>query len=281
MNLKSVLLLFACLCHFGTADLLDQGNKCVVEYLKEKKLLEQSFPAPEATQPISCSLALRFTLPTVKKMLSEMIKDKEGIKEECVKEKLESSLMTEYVLMEQVVETADSLSNLDREHKITEVKAAIKNILHEVASDCDSDPAYAGVFDNYLSLKNETLEFLQQDYCNTKYSIDNGMLQVGDININPGGIDTAQLNCDDIIEKQRRKAQDEMDKKFRASAIPERQRICVINKFKTTKMFEKAIAIAAVEKLDIPFELKNENKNRLLRQLEDFSRGLVNCVLGI
>jgi hypothetical protein len=97
------------------------------------------------------------------------------------------------------------LKKLEKEeiNKLLDInKEDIKRELNAAAEVCHIDPKWGGAFDEYLGISNTSQSVLEQNYCFLKTSIDNNLIDIKNIDVNPNNIDTSVINCEAIIESK-------------------------------------------------------------------------------
>lgn len=252
----------------------DKGHACIIQDLQRKGLLEEDFPSPANT--VGCHLAAS-VMSSLEDAFYGTLDDKESIKADCVKPKLKQYNLFDYAMKKEIVEMSRQIPKEKADEFLKSAKNGMKEALDKSAKDCDSDPTWAGIYDEILGIKNTTLVVLQKNYCMLKNSIDKNLLKVGEIEMNPENIDIDNLDCDELIQNHVDKLTNEMRKKYEEKGMRGAQVDCVIDTFKTGNAFDIIIALEVIEKLDISPGLRRENKEELTPGLEKIIRNLFSC----
>ncbi|CRK92413.1 CLUMA_CG005972, isoform A [Clunio marinus] len=274
-----IILLF-CLFELSASD-KDTGITCLIKYLKDHGRLEEDFPLPQKpAHAQACDAVVRLVLPTIEREFLSKLSEKESIKSDCVSAQLKKGGLLDYLIKEEVIESSTDLSNQEVMKKLAETRETIKGILDNAAVFCNSDATYAGLFDKYLGLKNESLSALQSHYCMAKYVIDEEIIDVGNVNINPSNIDTAAANCDTVISNAKAEVEAQLRDKYKEQNLSQSKINCIMRSFRRNKMFENSIALGALENLEISLETKRENKERVENKMESFVTGVFGCFMG-
>lgn len=262
------------------AKVLDEGEACLVQYLKGKAKLSSSFPS--TLQPSSrCRLAIPITLQTVREIIVDQVKEKTSGDSECLITEFDNQDTLDDVLKISLIQESKILSENEKKNQLATSRDELKQDLRKIAIQCHTDDtAFISVFNEYLGIKNETLEVFQFEYCISKYVADNSLLAMDNIDLNPHNIDTKNINCDNLIERERNKVANDMREKLASTPNPEQIFECVMVAFNNDKIFDYGLAMRVLYILDFPRETKESEKTRITQKIASFALSTFTCVLN-
>ncbi|CAG9806659.1 unnamed protein product [Chironomus riparius] len=255
----------------------DDSNACIVRMLQEKGLLDHDFP--HDGQPRMCFL-VQTVVTSLENGFYTKFDEKESIKADCVKTELKNNNFVYRAMKKEIIESSKMLSRDDINKMLNENKEDMKNVLNDAAKDCQSDPTWAGIFDEILDITNTSKTVVEQNYCSLKTSIDKKLINIGDFDINPHNIDTSKIDCDKIIEELKTEIDEKLRSEYNKKGLSRSSVECVINNFRNSRFYEISIAIGALEKNDIDSAVRAENKEKLTPQLQSGIAGLFSCFFG-
>lgn len=243
-----------------------KGQDCLIKYLKEKGMLEEEFLTTNSLS--GCDLATRLVIPEMINLHLAKLSEAGIINADCVAMELRKSGIYDFMLKENVIESTNLLDLDEITRRLRDVRITIKDILDNASTNCDSDHTFAGLYNNYLGIKNETLVVLQNNYCYAKFAVDEKLIEIGDLNINPGNINIAAVNCNQIVSEQKTIIIATIIEKYNKKNVPQHQIDCVLNAFSEGKAVEKSIALEVLEELKISLEMKKRNREKLTCEME-------------
>lgn len=256
----------------ATNNAFDDGEACLVQYLQGKGKLDSNFISAEKPSP-NCFLVMPLTKMVVRKTFTDRIEKEIPDHSECLISKFDGQETLDLLIKISVIQ-----SSSDEYAELELTRNALHEDLKNIMSHCESnDETFVIIFNDYLGNKNGTLEVLQQDYCMSKYVADNKFLNLNNIDLNPSRVDITDLDCNQIVEKQRLDAEKELTDKI--ATIPNGQRIskCVVDAYKNGEIFDAGIALKVLYTLDVPKELKESEKVRWTQKLSDFGFATFTC----
>jgi hypothetical protein len=172
---------------FDEAAQLEEGNACIIQHLKNRKKLSQDFPYDTQPDSVKCRLVMPLILKHLEDALHQKLSENEDIKVDCIMSHLKNVSALDYMLMREIIPMSRSLENSEITQKTRNTTKILRRILINGANKCGSDRSYSGLFDDILGLQNMSLAVLQHNYCFTKYAIENKLIEVKHINLNPEG----------------------------------------------------------------------------------------------
>ena len=256
---------------------LDVGKDCIAKYLKDRNKLEDSFSVPENIEP-TCQLLMPIIMKTFEIVLCKKLADKESIKAECVIDGLRHEGALEYMLKQELILMSSELKEDESKLRLEEVKEKLRIIFEETARICKSDPTYAGLFNDILEIKNESLAVLRQDYCFTKFVIESKLIDVQDVDFNPKQIVTSNIDCQTMIKNNRIEREKKLLEAFKNRNITKEQLQCIKDKFQIDRAFDSNLALEVIDQIDVSLEVRKKNRAKIAKQLENFVKSVFMCV---
>lgn len=226
---------------------------CMVEYLQGKNKLEADFASTNSTNPEVCKVLIEMILESQRKIFLGKLSTKLALKAECITNVVDDDNW----MLRDVILTDHSLSEEVLSQKFAEVEESLKKNLASAAEKCDSDPTYAGLFDGFLKIKNETLPALIESYCVTKFVNENNFINVTNLEENPKNIDTVNIDCEAIIETKR--TAEEAYVRDSLKDEPKNKVECTVMKHRSEKVFENFLALKVINLIEITAEEKLRN----------------------
>lgn len=257
---------------------LDVGNACVVQYLKDKGRLEDDFPAPASIEVAKCRLVMPIIIKAFEGALCAKLTEKESIKADCVMKEIKHGGALEFMLMQEVVVMTAGLDEDDSRQKLEDIKENLRLIFESAAKICDSDPTYAGLFDDVLEIKNESMAVLRQNYCFTKFVIESKLIDVTDVDVNPKKIVTSNIDCTALIKSNRIERERKLLDTLKSKNLSREQTQCIRDKFQIERAFDSNLALEVIDQLDVSLEVRRINRENIAKQLENFIKSVFNCV---
>lgn len=259
---------------------LDESQACLVQYLKGKAKLSSSFPT--MLQPSSrCHLVIPITLQTLREVVTDEIKEKTPGESECLINEFDDQETLDEVMKITVIHESKLLSENEIKTQLTTIRNQLKNDLGNIALQCHTDDKnFISIFNEYLGIKNETLEVFQFEYCISKYVADNSILAMDNVELNPHDIDIKNTNCDNILEKERNKEENEIRDKLTQTPNAGQILECVMEAYKSEKIFDYGVALKVLYVLDFPRETKDSEKARVAQKVASFAVTTFTCVLS-
>lgn len=256
---------------------LDTGNACVVQYLKDMNKLEDDFPIPAEIEADKCRLVMPIIMKAFERALCSKLSEEETIKADCVMDVIKNAGALEYMLKQEVVLMSKDLKEEESKKRLEVVKEKLRNIFENASRICDSDPTYAGLFNNVLEIKNESLAVLQQNYCFTKFVIESKLLEVEDVDFNPKKIVTTDIDCKAMIKNNRIEREKKLLETLQSRNLTQEQVQCVTDKFQIDRAFDSNLALEVIDQLDVSIEVKRKNRENIAKNLANFIKSIFVC----
>lgn len=256
---------------------LEEGNACIIQYLKNKKRLSQDFPFDAQPDSAKCRLVMPLIFKHLEVALLQKLSDKEDIKVDCIMAHLKNVSALDYMLMREIIPMSRSLENSEITQKTRNTTKVLRRILINGANKCGSDRSYSGLFDDILGLQNMSLEVLQHNYCFTKYAVENKLIEVKQVNMNPRRIPTTNLNCEEMIDIQQISKERQLLSKLNDRKLSREEVQCIMDKYRSEKAFDSNVALEVVDFLHISYEEKRANREKIANALERYIKSVFTC----
>lgn len=165
-----------------------------------------------------------------------------------------------------VLEKSELKEN-EMKNQMNETKNELKRDFGKIAVQCQIDESkFVSTFNCYLGIKNVTLEASEHNYCFAKFAADNNLLPLENIELNPNAIEIASINCDEIIEKERRMKEDELlNTLYRHPKTTQ----CVLNAYRRENLFGSEIAAKVLNNLEFPKATKDAEDDKIAEKILD------------
>lgn len=259
---------------------LDEGNSCIIQYLKSKKKLDDDFPSPMQPDSSKCRLVMPLLLRTFGNALRIRLSEKSDIDVDCVMDNFKNSSAMDYMLMREVIPMSKDLENSEITQRMRNSTKALRKILINTAKKCKIDSSFGGLFDDILGLQNVSIPVLEHNFCFTKYALDNELIEVKHVNINPRRITTTNLDCEEMILRNQIMREKQLLEKLNRRNLSHEHIQCILDKYRTEKAFASNIALEVIDILNISYEEKRTNRERVAAQLEQFITSIFVCTRG-
>jgi len=264
------------LCESST---LDVGNVCIAKYLKDRNKLDDWHPVPiDKEIESSCRLVMPIIMKSFESVLCKKMSEKESIRTDCVMAVLKKEGALDYMLKQELILMSKDLIEEDSKVKMENIKEKLRNIFEGAARICNSDSTYAGLFDDILEIKNESLAVLRQDYCYTKFAIESKLIDVQNIDFNPKKIVTSNIDCQRMIKYNRIEREKKLLETLKTKNLTKEQLQCVMDKFQIDRAFDSNLALEVIEHIDVPIDVRRKNRLRIAEKLEKFVKSVFICV---
>ncbi|CAG9798993.1 unnamed protein product [Chironomus riparius] len=266
---------------FDEAAQLEEGNACIIQYLKNKQRLSQDFPYDTQPDTVKCRLVMPLILKHLETALIQKLSEKEDIKVDCIMAHLKNVSALDYMLMREIIPMSRNLENSEITQKTRNTTKALRRILINGATKCGSDKSYSGLFDDILGLQNMSIAVLQHNYCFSKYAVENKLIEVKHINLNPRRIPTTNLNCEEMIDIQQITKERQLLSKLNDKKLSREEVQCIMDKYRSEKAFDSNVALEVVDFLHISYEEKRANRERIANSLEKYIKSVFTCKKSI
>lgn len=268
---------FLCLISFLVIAVFSETNgdseanrkTCVVKYLKDNlRLKNVAWPKVDFSSE-ECSKFVMENMAIIELGIRERIT--EEAKEACIMQEFRNNQLFDAFLEQMILEGAQFKATRDEATEYKTFQDELREKLDKVARTCHSDPTYGGAFDGLLD-QEPTPQ--QQFYCFTKFVIENGFIDVKNVNVNPGNIATAGINCDAIIKAERLNVRKQLEKSFHDEddgGLLMSVSGCIVDEFNSKKYFELDLAGKVLVTVEMSAEDKTRNQDNITNQLKSFS----------
>lgn len=261
------------------ATTLDEGNSCIVHYLKNQKKLSAEFPSPIQPDLVKCKIVMALILKNFESALKTKLSDKseEKINVMCIMEHFKNTSAMDYMLMREVIPMSRSLENSEITQKTRNATKVLRKILLSGAKKCASDQSYGGLFDDILGFQNLSLHVLQHNYCYTKYAIDNNLIEVKHFNMNPRRISTTDLDCEEMIDVNQVARERHLLERLNDRRYTKERVQCIMDKYRSEKAFDSNLALEVIDLIHISYEEKRANREKIASLFENFIKSIFVC----
>lgn len=267
----------------ATINGIDVDEACLVEFLKRKGILDNNFRSVKDASP-DCPFVMLLSKHALRKSFVDRIEKEVLHRSNCLKSQFNHHDTLDLLIKIHVLQSSKSL---DENGVITwswigveldATKIALQQDLENISLYCETDgKSFMMIFDKYLANKNETLAYLQLEYCMAMYAASNKLFDLNKVELNPHHIDTADLNCNIIIEKERNKSDKDLTESIFSLSNGGKIFDCVKDAYRKSKMFDVHIAYQVLFTLDVPKEIKELETVRLNQTLTEFGKSIFTC----
>lgn len=251
------------------------GNACLVEYFKENGKLDQSYPTPPGYDQRICAFIMTFTIAVVQTLYVEKLTEEDKV--ECIKEQWTKRDLVEYMIVQGLLEDATHIKLEEQKTQINAARTKQRKIMKQTARKCQSDLRYGGAFDEILGLDISSPAALEAHFCFTKYVTENGFIDLKNINGNPQHIETANIDCEVIINDQKTKLRSQFEEKLKKNKASTSKRNCVLGLFDTQKAFELELTTKVLALIKISPADKSRNRGAVQERLQNYVMQTMSC----
>lgn len=257
---------------------LQEGEACLVQYLQAKEKLSKNFETdlPASSQ---CRLVTPFTMQIIRITADELIKKDAPNAADCLTKEFGDKEAIDYVVKISVIDASRSLSESERATQLETTRNEFKQELEKIASHCHTDDKnFIKLFSDNLGMKNGSLAVAQYEYCLAKYAVDHKVLELGNVEMNPQQIDEDGVDCDHIIDLDKRKNEKMLTDKASATSQGSGSTSCVIDSYRSLKIYDWAVALKVINNLDFSRETKKVEANRITEKIATFALSIFACL---
>lgn len=232
---------------------------CTVPYLKHSGRLNVNFPidSSQSVPPIICYQVYRQSVNVVKSLFFGEIEADLPAHADCLTKEFGDKNDVEHILAIRLIDDTEFLNETEKEEQLIAARKKLSDELDRISDHCQNDKqAFINVFTVPLGIKNETVEAHQANYCLAKYAADNRILDFSNVEMNPHNIDTENVNCDNVIDRQKAKSEREIRNAVLILLRAERSEDCTMNAYKSDGIFKIQLAVQLLEMYDFPKEYK-------------------------
>ncbi|KAG5674445.1 hypothetical protein PVAND_004416 [Polypedilum vanderplanki] len=256
---------------------LDEGHSCIIQHLKNKKKLTENFPQPVQSDLEKCKVVMPLILKNFESALRIRFTEKNLPNVNCLVKHIKNTGALDFMLVREIVPMSRSLENSEITQKTRNVTIILRKILLTGARRCKSPDDYAGLFEEILGTPNITEPVLRHNYCFTKYAIENHLIEVKHVNINPRRISLANINCEEMIDMNQVRREKQLLERLNEKDYNKEQIQCIMDEYRREKAFDSNIALEVIDMLHISYEEKRANREKIANRMEKFIKSIFIC----
>lgn len=259
---------------------LREGGTCLVPYLQRQEKLSIDFNSTSTLSELQCFRVTPVILAILKTVVHVLIKQEiTNDSSDCLSNKFDDEDAIDYIIKIGVLDISSSLSESDRKTQLEVTRNEFKQELKKIAAHCQTDDKdFVKIFNDNLGIKNDSVEAAQDEYCLVKYAVDKKVLELGNLDMNPQNIDSNSVDCDHIIDIDKRKKEKELtDRSFmRLQEHPSMS--CIEDNYRNMKVYDWGIALKLINKLDFSRETKEAEINKIFEKIGKFILSVRTCL---
>jgi hypothetical protein len=261
----------------------DDTETCIENYLKKLELVGSEFGDDEGV-----TSGCNFMIPIIKKEIykkleSELSKKGENEHRECFMKKLEERDFASTLLALSVYQDTSKVSESVKNEKAEEFGKIMKGQLVMSSMDCKLEHQFSEMFEELVEGDSESDESTpEEDYCARKYVVENELLDSSyKLKLNPGGIDTASLNCEELYPTIRTEAEEALVESFLdsessgESPFNETTTECAVNVIKGENFIDRLLPFSFLHELELSDAAKENEKSKFIQVMKDFTQALI------
>lgn len=152
--------------------------------------------------------------------------------------------------------------------------------METIANDCSivGTENFVKLFHDNLGIRNESCEVVEYEYCLAKYAVDNKVLELDGVEMNPQHIDSESVDCENIIEVDKRKSEKDLVDKASSTVTGERAISCLVNKYRDSNIYDWNVALKVVNKLDFSRGSRQVQAYRSTKKIAEFALSIFTCI---
>lgn len=261
----------------------DDTENCVENYLKKLELIGSEFGDDQGV-----TSGCNFVIPVIKKEIykkleSELAKKGENEHRECFMKKLEERDFASTLLALSVYQDTTKVSEDLKNEKLEEFAKIMKGQMILSSTDCKLEHQLNEMFEELVEGSSESDESTPEvEYCTRKYVIDNELLDpVYKLQLNPDGIDTASVNCDELFPTIREQAEEALVESFLdsgnsgESVFNETTTACAVNVIKGENFIDRLLPFSFLHEVELSDTAKENERNKFIQVMKDFTQALI------
>jgi hypothetical protein len=263
------------------ANPLPERQACLVRYLQTKGKLSADFPKDiQSVEPRSsdCDFITGMAINVIKSAVFMSIEDEIPDAALCLITQLKNKEAFDYVAKIMVLAHSRSINDTERSTQAEATRSQFKEDLEKIATHCETDDKkFINLFKEILGLKNDSLAVHQYEYCLGKYAVDNKVVELGDVEINPRHIDLDSVDCEQIIEADKSKSAKYFRDANAETFKGEEAMDCAVNAYKNAKIYEWRTAFLVIKNLDFSAEKKEVETAKINEKMRKFAEFTTIC----
>lgn len=263
-------------------DSVENTFNCYTDYLKRHGVLEAKFVSePFNGESLLCEAVLSTTVAGVYSALLEEFKMNQQLSSsaDCIVDNLKRAKWSDLDIKEQVYVFSEAMSDVEKDQRIHELQQLQANISSSAVISCMAEKEFGELFEQIFSKEEET-EDLAADYCARSYAIENKIIDTAIyvVDPNPNHIDTKDVRCRAIVEKNFKEAEDELRVHLLKDIGENAHRVdCLIKKYHDNHYFNKTLAVELLGELGITEDQKKVEKQRFIVSMIKITNSLAEC----
>lgn len=248
---------------------------CLVKYLQNKGKLTRNFQTALPASSVLCRFITPWALQTVNDAASDLVEEAFPTATDCLTMGFRDKEVIDYIMKIQVLGVSEALDS--REIRLETTRSKFKQELESIASNCQIDQKdFVKLFNRNLGIKNDTLEMVQYEYCLAKYIVDNNVLELDNVEMNPQHITPDSVDCDSIIDADKRKIEEGLNGKG-SEKLSQRSMSCIVDSYRSMKMYDWSAVAKVLQLFEVPREQMEVGFNRIVIKNLEFASSLAIC----
>jgi hypothetical protein len=195
----------------------------------------------------------------------------------CVFDSLKNKTFFDDLVHKHVAQVSTDINEEEQQEKFDSLSNKMKATYEQVASECDHNPNYDGVFGHLLHVHGDSLESLTERYCTFSYVNNTGLINLHGVNSNPKEIDTSDIDCDGVIQRIRTQREGDLKEEMVKNNVTQEVSDCVIREDKAGNMFDVALGMIVNSRALLCVVHKNSNIQALTDKLNTFVVASTDC----
>lgn len=258
----------------------DEVHDCTVAYLKQQRKLRSDFPdrGSSVEVDVDCNFIVYTLLDERRASVEQKIKEHFPNEGNCLIKEFGKEGTLDLIVKLSVID-GSTLSVSEKVSLSNETRNKLRQDLIYIALECGTNEKnFIGSFGSDLNVENITLS--QFYYCLAKYVADSNRLPLKNVELNPDGIETANINCTAVVDKERREMEVHYHRKVEATTIVAAFN-CVMETFKNYDVVHIAISSRVLNYAQLSMESKDEESRKIMKKLADIRTASSACTTSV
>lgn len=260
----------------------DDTENCIENYLKKIELVTSEFGDDEGVSS-GCSFMVQIIKKEIYKKLNLEFAKKDEIEDrECLMKKLIEKDFASTLLALSIYEDTLKVTQNIKNEKIAEIQKTIKVQIILSSIECKLEPQFNEMFEELIEGSSEGDETTpEDDYCIRKYIVDNELFDSSyKLELNPEGIETTSINCEELFPSIRQKAEDDLVESFLNSESSESPfndttNACAVNVIKSENFIDRLLPFSFLHEVELSKNIRENEKNKFVQVMKDFTQALI------
>lgn len=263
-------------------DSIENTFNCYTDYLKRHGVLDAKFVSePFNGESVLCEAVLSTTVAGVYSALHDEFKMNSQLSSsaDCIVDQLKRSHWSDLDIKEQVYVFSETMTEAEKDQKIHELQQLQANISQAAVISCMAEKEFGELFEQVFSKEEEYEDFVA-DYCARSYAIENKIVDtaVYFVDPNPNNINIKDVQCQPIVEKNFKEAEEELRKHLLKDIGENAHRVdCLIKKYHDNHYFDKTLAVELLGELKITEDQKKVEKKKFIASMTKITVSLAEC----